>query len=331
MLNTILGLNLKKSAFLYRQLYITVKAGIGLPRTLASLQSRLKDGRWKNALREIKSQIEHGNTFYSACAKFPQIFSELELSLIKGGEISGKLDENLNYIANYLEKEYKNRIHLLTGLVYPVFLLHCAIIIPNILVGVLQGWTMFFINIFKSLGIFYSLIFLIYLIKKLVIDKMMKGTFDQIKLYLPIVGNLGKRLDIGRFIRALQSLYEAGIEIKQAWIVASNTCHNSVIKKRIKAAGSLFYEGKEVTQAFINVKIFPDAVIDMISIGEYSGGISEVLHKISQYYDEENQQIIKRINALLPVFAYLIIAFFVVLSIISYYKGYYNSIFSVSR
>jgi len=319
--------NIKDLTIFYRQFATMVNAGLTLVNCLDILAKQVENKLLAKIIAEVKNDIEAGSTLADGFKKYPKVFSDLYVSMIKAGEIGGVLDEVLNRVADLIEKEYALRQKIKSAMTYPSFVLFAAIgmtvfmltfILPQF-VGVFQGFgaelpalTMLLIN-FTELFNKYWYIFLMVTaglaFAFLAYIKTPKGrmNFDKFQLKAPIFGPMLRKTAIARFTRTLGTLIKSGVPILDALQVSADSVGNSVVALAIINSRTKIKEGQSISAPLAESKIFPPMVTQMILVGEESGELEQMLVNIANFYDQEVERAVEKLTSVIePVMMALI-------------------------
>jgi type IV pilus assembly protein PilC len=210
---------------------------------------------------------------------------------------------------------------------YPIFLIHGAIFIPAIPILFLEGFLPFLGAVVWRIILLYGFFLLILLIVKISNRNLeLKRFFQYTFGYVPIVGPLIKRLAIARFMWNLSALHSAGEDMVRAIRLAAEGCGSIPISNAILNVLPDIERGGSLTSAFRKVTFFPSMVIEMLSTGEESGKIDDMLNRIAEYYEAESDTIVKRIIVILPILIYLAVALYIGSIVLRFYTGYLGQI-----
>ncbi len=291
-----------------RQFSTMIDAGVSLVRALDVLGEQTQNPKLKRILREIQTEVESGTQLSKAMAKYPKVFSNLFVGLIKAGEVGGVLEEALQRLSGFLEKDMELRRKVKAALTYPVIVVFVAIII---VLGLCTFIVPKFIDLFKDLGVKqlpwmtqFLVDFSNFLIKDwwvggLIIlglwfsvkyfgtTKVGRRVIDRMKLKVPVFGKLGHKICLARFARTLATLLVSGVPILQAMETVAGTVGNEIISEALMNARARIREGDRINTPLEKSKMFPPMVVHMISIGEESGALDQMLSKIAEFYEGE--------------------------------------------
>jgi type IV pilus assembly protein PilC len=302
-----------------RQLATLVGAGLPLLKSLNTLEQQLEEGYLKTAIAKISQDVEAGDSFSVALSRFQRVFPVLFVNMIRAGEMGGMLDEILRRLADFLEKQQKLRERVRSALVYPVFVLTVALIILAILMifvvptftnmfaelgGVLPLPTRILITISNFLRYRWYLLPLAIIVlfvsyKLLSLNPRHRLFVDKMKLKLPIFGELIQEICIARFSRTLGTLLSSGVSILSALDVVADTVGNVKISTSLMQVRRSIKEGESVAAPLEATGAFPPLVVKMVSVGEETGKLAEMLVKIADEYEDEVDVRVAGLTALL--------------------------------
>ena len=321
-----------------RQLSTLVGAGLPLVSALDTLIPQTKSSLFKRTLAQIKESIVEGNSFAFALSSFPGTFPSLYVNMVHAGETSGTLEIVLERLADIGEKQedFKNRVR--TALAYPIFMsiigvlvlfLLLTYIVPSITVifedmgQSLPAPTQFLIGLSHFLKtywwIFLSGAFMAGIafrgLKKF---ENTRRQYDRLLLRVPIIGSLLKKLAAARFSRTLGSLLENGVSMMPALGIVRNIVGNINIAEAVDDAAKDVGKGRGLGDALDESNVFPGLCIQMIQVGEQSGELEGLLHRVATVFETEVESTILRMTSRLEPFMILIMGLivgFIVLSI----------------
>lgn len=319
--------SLRSLIIFYRELATMFNSNLNIIESLDVLSNHIGDHKMKIVATAMKQYLLGGSTLSEALAKFPKLFPEWQVNIVKYTETGGKLKEGLERITGHLEKEYATQKKLIIGLAYPFLLLHLAIFLLPIPTVFTTGLIGYGLEVLKVIVPLYFFFFMIYVFKRLLFLRFKKG-YDIFILCLPVFGNLVKRLNLIRFIRTLKCLYDSGVEIIQSWSLAVSLCNNSIIKESLLKGLPVIKQGGELISAFTTSQVFSKKMLGMIAIGEKSGSINKMLEKMALYCEQDNDVIINSLLIIMPVITFIIVAAYIGYRIISFYSNYYSQVLS---
>ncbi len=319
---------LKEKMMFARNLSVMISSGLTVSRAVYNLGAQTKNKSFKKILESLFEDLQSGKNLSEGLAKYPSVFSELFVNMVKVGEAGGNLDEVLNIVATQLEKEHELLSKVRGAMMYPsviivamigIGILMLTYILPKI-TGVFKDMdvelpptTQFIIklsDIFKehSLLVALSFVFLVVFLKIFLGTPAGKKTLSFLTLKLPIVNNIVIKVNCARFARIYSSLLRSGINVTDALQIVSNTLSNFYYKKAIEKGIEQIQKGIPLSKIVSsNEKIFPVLVTQMIEVGEETGKTEAVLMKLAEFYEEEVNQITKNMSSIIePVLMILI-------------------------
>ncbi len=314
---------LKDLSIFCRQFSTMIDAGVSLVRSLDVLGEQTQNPKLKRILREIQVEVESGQTLSKSMQKYPKVFNNLFIGLIRAGEVGGVLEESLQRLSHFLEKDMELRRKVKAALTYPTIVVVVAILI---VLGLCTFIVPKFIELFKDLGVkdlpmmtqmlvdfsdflktkWYIGIGIVALlwvsIKYAGTTKLGRRVIDRLKLKVPVFGKLGHKICLARFSRTLSTLLVSGVPILQALETVAGTVGNEIIAEAIMNARARIREGDRVNEPLEKSKMFPPMVVHMISIGEESGALDQMLSKIAEFYEGEVESTLQSLtSAIEPV------------------------------
>jgi len=345
-LNLFQSIKLRDLTIFYRQFATMVNAGLTLVNSLDILTKQVEKKALADNIRAVKSEVEEGSTLADAMAKFPQVFSELYLSMVRAGEVGGVLDDILNKIADLMEKEFALRQKVKSAMAYPSFVAGAAVIMSIFMLafilpqfvgvfaqfgGELPALTQFFVTLTILFSKFWYLFFIVFagLVAVFLAYKRTpdgKLNFDKLKLNAPILGEINRKSAVSRFTRILGTLIKSGVPILEALQVSSNAIGNLVISSAVLGARTKIKEGQSISGPLAASGVFPPMVTQMIMVGEESGELEEMLINVANFYDDEVDRAVERLTSLIEPLMMAFIALTVGVMIIAMYLPIFNMV-----
>src|SRR5256885_1153183 len=304
-----------------RQLATLIDAGLPLLRSLNVLAKQERDPVLKRTTEALSDSVQSGNTFSDALAQHPKIFNELYISMVKAGELGGVLEVVLTRLAEFQEKAQKVKGKVLSAMIYPIIVMTMAVVIMGFLLCFivarfeaifqdmlgdkpLPGITIFVITISNFAKDNWAILIgagiaLIMGIKLLGRTPGGRGLIDQLKLRVPLFGDLIRQTAISRFSRTLGTLVTSGVSILQALDITRDTAGNTVIANAISQVHDRVKEGESIVQPLEASGAFPPMVVSMIDVGEETGQLPDMLLKIADVYDDEVDNAVTALTSIL--------------------------------
>jgi type IV pilus assembly protein PilC len=302
-----------------RQLATMIDAGIAIVQSLQALADQSPNKVMRDVIRDITTRVESGESFSEALQKHPKAFSRLYISMVAAGEKGGLLAEILARLATYLENSARLRRKVKSTMMYPIVVSTVAIAITVFLLvkvvpvfkdvyssfgAKLPGPTEFLMTLSDLMG-HYLWVFLIglgamvygwlYFIK----TKGGRDFWDKQRISLPVFGPIAHKICLARFTRTLASLIRSGVPILEVLQIVSQTVDNTLMEKAIKAASTDIERGEGIATALGKHPVFPSMIIRMISAGEQTGNIDNMLERVSNFLDEEIETMLSGLMSLL--------------------------------
>jgi MSHA biogenesis protein MshG len=298
----------KKDIIIFsRQLATLYQSGVPISKSLTSLIEFTRNKKFKTVLQEVKDDLESGQTLAKSLSNHPKIFSEIYVNMVEVGESTGLLYDVLVRIALLMEKEMTIKTKVKSATFYPKLVITAIIIATAVLIGfvipkfamlyssfnvplpletrILVAISNFFVNYwYIMLAIFAAIIISVKLYLNSVSGRLW---WDEYKLKIPIFGSIFYKSLMGQFTRIFGLLFQSGIPVNRAFELIRNAVDNKYFTKKIDELQEEITKGKSITQSFIDSKIFSPIIIQMVSVGEETGHIDEMLNKVADYFDED--------------------------------------------
>lgn len=295
-------------------------AGVPLVEGLTDLRDSVDNPRFREVISGLIESIQGGQNLSGALATYPEVFSGVFRSLVKAGEDTGRLPEVLKSITENLKWEDELAAQAKKLVMYPAFVGTVVIAVTIFLMVYLVPQM---ISLIKNMGqtipahtrllIFVSDVFLHYwwailglpVIAFFAIkaaartNPTLRYRLDALKLRLPLVGPIQRKIILSRFASIFALMYSSGITILEAIRNAEETAGNAVIREGLETAGQQIAEGKTVTAAFQEVGLFPPLVVRMLRVGESTGALDTALLNVSYFYNREVREEIGRVQVLI--------------------------------
>ena len=306
-----------------KQFRTMFNAGLPILQILQILEHQTENLKLRNAIAEIGIQVKEGSTLHGAFAAHPSIFSPLYVSMVRAGEASGNLVEVLNRLIYILEHEHKVKSDVRSALNYPIivvialfgaFIFLLTFVIPQFAkiyskAGVaLPLPTRISLAMYHALSNYWHLMILIIAFTVLgfylYFRKTGQGIYvlHSLLLRIPILGPLFVKVAMSRFASIFAILQSSGIPVLTSLQILRDTIGNEAISREFERVQNQVEEGRGISTPLRAAKYFPPMVIDMISVGEESGQLDEMLHQVSVHYDDEVEYAVRRLNdALGPI------------------------------
>ena len=319
------GLNKQEVALFSRQLSTLIRSGMPLLPALTTICEQTVNKKFKIILEEIRQSVQAGSSFSEALSKYPTVFSELFVSMVRVGETGGIMDQVLDRLSTLGTQEMEIHSRVMSAMTYPIVLVVISFLIVNfILVGVLPKFVMVFKASDAALPIptlivlgaswvlrkFWILLLAIAVVGFTLFRRYTskgpgKLRFHRWLLKVPVFGELYAKIQVSRFTRTLSTLTASGVPILQALSVVEKTITNVIIQKAVQDIRIAIASGSTLVEPFRATGLFSPMVVQMVAIGEKSGSIDRMLEEVSKFYDPEIEYTIKNLTSLLEPFMLL--------------------------
>ena len=305
-----------------RQLSTMIDAGLPLVQCLQILGKQQSNQTFKTVLTTIQSDVETGTTLADSMRKHPQVFDSLYANMIEAGELGGILDTILSRLAAFKEKSMALQKKIKGAMTYPAICLGISfVILVVILVFVVPVFDKMFkdfgstlpvptqividmSNFFKSNIIFLIIgaFVLSWIVKKIYNTDKGRLKIDNMILWSPVVGTLVRKVAVAKFTRTLSTLLQSGVPILDSLQVVARTSGNKIIERAVIRVASSIAEGRPFADPLEESGVFPNMVVQMINVGESVGALDTMLEKIADFYDEEVDQAVQNLTAMIEPF-----------------------------
>ena len=304
-----------------RQLATLIDSGLPLLRSLNVLAKQERDKVMKKTIDKLADSVQSGSTFSDALALHPKVFNDLFVNMVKAGEVGGVLELVLTRLSEFQEKAAKIKNKIISAMVYPIIVMTMALgilcfllvfIVPRFEVifhdllgdkplppvtqfvigfsGFMQNHGLILLGIIVAIGFLYNLV-----------GRTRRGrlAIDNLKLRMPLFGNLNRKTAISRFARTLGTLVTSGVPILQALNITRETAGNAAIALALARVHDSVKEGESIVQPLEASKQFPPMVVSMIDVGEETGKLPEMLLKMADVYDDEVDNAVAALTSML--------------------------------
>jgi len=305
-----------------RQFSTMIDAGLPIIQCLDILFSQQANPTFKKMLKDIKESVEGGATLAEALKKFPKQFDDLFVNMIAAGEAGGILDAILRRLAAYMEKAAKLKSQVKGAMTYPaVTLIIAVLVLAVILVFVIPVFQEMFADFggelpaptkivvamsetvkSKIIYIVIGLVLMVIAFKKFYSTEKGHDIVDDLLLKLPVFGLLLRKVAVAKFTRNMGTMLASGVAILEALDIVAKTSGNRSVEKAIYSVRSGIAEGRTMADPLAESGVFPPMVCQMIGVGESTGALDAMLEKIADFYDEEVDQAVENMTALIEPF-----------------------------
>lgn len=305
-------------AIFCRQFSTMYDAGVPMVRCLTVLQEQTVNPKLKRVIADISAEVQGGQTLSRALSKYPGIFNSLFVGLVRAGEVGGVLEESMQRLSTFLEDEQNLRRKVKGAMTYPIIIGCVALVIVTVLVTFILPR---FMVLFKDLGVkefplptqimmnvshlmtskwYFAIAFIVGFVlafRAFVRTRVGRRIYDRIKLKAPVFGPLNHKVALARFSRTLGTLLASGVPILQALETCAGAVANEIIGDAILEARARIREGDLIAAPLQRSKMFPPMVVQMITIGQESGSLEQMLTKVAEFYEAEVDAALESLTA----------------------------------
>jgi MSHA biogenesis protein MshG len=319
-----------------RQLQTSYSVGVSLLQALNMIAEQTESPGLKKIIRQIIDDLSEGKALHEAMARHPKVFDGIYVNAIRAGENTGRLDEILNMLCYFSEQQMENRAKVKSATFYPkivfativlVFVVIVTFVVPKIrgfydkMGGKLPGVTLFmlgvsdfFVNYWYVVAAVVGAVYFAF--HKFVSSPEGRRKWDTFKLKVPVFGPILLQADLLSFSTVFGLLVKSGMPIIEALDTVRTSVSNDLLRAEIEVCRRAVEEGKDISYGFQQSKIFPKMVGNLISIGEESGKVEDVLQKVAAYYKMQLEHRLNNLSkAIEPVFLFLIFGVVLVLAL----------------
>ena len=309
----------KDLAIFCRQFYTMLDAGVSITNSINILSKEIPNKKLREILSDIEDDIKKGELLSESMSKYRKYFPQLLISMVESGEVSGNIDEMMLRMATHFEKENKLNNKVKSAMTYPAVL---SVVAVGAVMFIMTFVMPTFVEMFEGSGLELPLItrFMLgtstFLSNNLIIillaiaiiivlfniyKKSPQGiyTISSLKLRLPIIGNLNKKIIVSRFTRTLSTLLSAGVSLVHALPIVAGVLENKVAEDAVIKIRERVVRGDGLSNPIRENDIFPKMLSSMIKIGEESGALDSILNKTADFYDDEVEQAIQATTSLI--------------------------------
>lgn len=335
---------LKEVALFARQLAVLISATVPIVSSLRILVRQTDNTTLKIIISELADEVEGGAKLSSSLARYPNVFSQFFIHMIRAGETTGKLDETLNYLADQEEKDYDLQSKIRGALTYPIFIvgglitvgvLMMIFVIPRLTEiltasgGELPATTKLLIGTSSFLQHYWWILILVAIglvIAYRAVARSEQGEvlLDSLKFRLPIFGSIYKRIYLVRFSRSMSTLVVSGIPMTQSLEIVADVIGNRIYKDLTLRTIKEVEGGKSIATVFAESEYVPPILTQMLYVGEQTGKLDLVLDKLSEFYSRELENTVQNLTSLIEPIIMVVMGVAVALLVTSVLLPIYN-------
>ena len=322
-----------------RQLAVMIKAGISLRAALEGIIDQVENDKFRDVLQHVRRDVEGGKCFSEALSRYPKVFSPLYINMVKASELSGSFGSMLERITEYMAQQIETRSQVRGAMIYPIIIAVMAVtttvfllvfVLPKFVV-IFQGKeaalptpTKIILSVSYIFRTYWYVIVgflagLIWGFLWMINTEWGRLWWDRTKLMLPIFKKLCRCLYITRSMHTMGELVNAGVPMLDTISITAHISGNLMFKKMWHQVFVAVKQGKKISAPLVKNKLLPKGVVQMISSGEESGKLAEVLQDVSVFYQKELKAVIRTVTALIEPLMIVIMGFivgFIAMSII---------------
>jgi type IV pilus assembly protein PilC len=309
----------KEVVIFSRQLAVMISATVPIVKALNILTKQTENVTFKIIVSEIADEVDGGARLSDTLGRYPQVFDDFFVYMIKSGETTGKLDETLNYLADQKEKDYDLTSKIKGAMIYPLFILGALVVVGIVMMifvipqltavleesgaelpwatKTLMGTSEFLQNYWWSLIVVTVLTIVSY--RLYYRTPQGKSVIDNVKLKIPVFGNIYKKIYLTRFARSFSNLIASGIPLSRALGIVADVIGNHTYKEITLETIKEVEDGNSVSTVFLKHKEVPIMLSQMMTVGEQTGRLDKILAKLADFYAKEVENLVANLVSLI--------------------------------
>ncbi|HEX8273737.1 MAG TPA: type II secretion system F family protein [Longimicrobiaceae bacterium] len=345
------GVKTREVVIFTRQFATMINSGLPLVQSLSILAEQTENKRFRKIISEVLHDIESGQTLADSMKKHPQVFTELYVNMVAAGEAGGILDVILLRLAAFLEKNDALIRKIKGAMTYPAVMLFVVVAATTILL-----WKVVpvFANIFLDAGLalpaptrvvlavssflqsyilfmFVGAIAGAFLLRRYYKTEGGQLVIDRAMLKMPVLGALLRKSAVSRFTRTLGTLVSSGVSILEGLQITARTSGNRVIHDAVMASRASIAQGATISEPLKSSGVFPPMVVQMINVGEQTGGLDEMLSKIADFYDDEVDAAVSALTSVLEPIMIVVMGVVIGGMVVAMYMPMFDMINAVGK
>lgn len=328
---------LQEKAYFFHLLAVMLDAGVPLIQALKMLANRTQSERFRRVLNTVAFMVIQGKKFSDSLARFPDVFGEMEVGIVKSGEAAGNMDKMLFRLSDQMDKTHELQMKIVTASIYPIAVL---VVLTVVATGMLIWVIPSLVDLLKQGGLqekdfpfatqlllamssvisgyWWAIIFggiIAYLVFKVWISSENgKYRWDLLKLQMPIIGTLIRRVLVLRFVSTLGILIEAGLPVVQALTIIATSLDSELYRMKVWEVIAKVQQGERISTSLADSPfLFPETITQMLAVAEQSASIGTISQKIASHYDREIDNSLKRLTSLFEPIMIVFVGFTVAL------------------
>lgn len=313
------GVKIEEVAAMTRQLAVLLGAGIPLIDSLAATQDQVEHQTIRKALADIKDKVSEGGRLADCMQAYPDVFDNIYIYMVRAGEASGSLDIVLKRLADFKESQASTKAKIKSALNYPIIMVVVALlIIGYIFTSVVPKMTSVFVrqklalpwstqfvmSITYVIQNYWYLVFVAFVFGFITLRSYKRSArgrerLDEWKLKMPVFGELNRKVAVARFSRTLSTLLNSGVQLLPALEIVRNVMDNIVLSKVVATTMVSVKEGESLAEPLRRSRQFPTLFVHMVTVGEKTGMLEQMLEKVADTYDGEVDTYVSGMTSLL--------------------------------
>lgn len=329
----------KHLALFSRQFSTMIAAGLPLVRAVQALADQTDHPKLREVLPDVQDYLEQGNSFSSALARHPYVFPPLMVGMVASGEVSGSLGSSMETVADTYAKEAALRAKTISAMLYPGIVLGLAVVmVTAMLVFVVPRFATIFSDLGGELPLPTRILVavsnqMVWIVPLLLVlgfgfsvwwrrhknDRRVREFIDPLKFRVPILGKFFQKIALARFARTYSSLLAAGVPMVQTLDIVASTSGSIIVGDAVASIRKEVTAGKPIASQMAEHEIFPPLVVQMVTTGEETGALPEMLTKVADYYEEEVETAADALSSILEPIMIIFLAGVVGLMVLALY------------
>lgn len=324
---------LQHQLFFFRQGATMLNAGVPIVQAFTTLSNQARNHKFKGIIQEITRHVHAGRPISAGLQRYPEVFSPVVVSLVRAGEEGGFLDEAMKTSADYLEREIELRNLYKRATFMPKLTVATSIFIvlaTNFALKMLNAERFNLASPLTEPSTWVWLaptligLFLFFTIG--LANPAIRYVWDSFVSHVPYLGGTLRQLAMARFGRTFGALYRGGVPMVKALHLSADSIGNEFLRARMYPAYKGLESGAGITETFRATKAFNPIVIDMVSTGEQTGNLDDMLNKVAAYYEDEAATRSQKLGQVVGVCLIILVALYVLYILVNFYMGYYGGI-----
>lgn len=313
---------IKELVIFSRQFSVLMAAKVPLVQALKTTAKQTQHQRLKRMVSDVTNEVETGTSLSVAMANHPQAFSSFFVNMVRSGETTGRLEDVMNYLADQMERDFDLMTKIKGAMIYPIFIMIGLVIVGFVMMvfvvpkltatltesGATLPWTT---NLLIGTSSFFKA-YAVQIVIAAIIGGVAfrwwtsqpggKAVWDRAKLYIPVFGDLLKHIYIVRFTRSMSTLLAGGVDIPQALEICADIVGNEYYRQLILETKKEVSDGNSITTVFFRTNAMPQMIPQMMSVGEETGRLGEVLERLTGFYSRElSNSVTNLVSAIEPL------------------------------